>query len=51
MDGSKEFHLHASTVQMSRLDVIKLEEQLDHMLKDRKTRDKGICPIRSEVFE
>lgn len=51
IDGSQEFRLHASATQTSRLDVIKLEEQLDQLLKDRKARDKGICPVRSALFE
>ena len=51
IDGPMEFRLHASAIQTSRLDVIKLEEQLDHLLKERKARDKGICPIRSALYE
>jgi dynein light intermediate chain len=35
----------------SRQDVIKLEEQLDQVLKERKARDNGICPIRHELYE
>lgn len=50
-EGPMEWRLHASPVQTSRSDVIKLEEQLDQLLKDRKARDKGICPVRSELFE
>ena len=45
IDGPMEFRLHASAIQTSRLDVIKLEEQLDHLLKERKARDKGKVPV------
>lgn len=51
IEGQQEFRLHASITQTSRSDVIKLEEQLDQLLKDKKARDKGICPIRSALFE
>lgn len=51
IDGQQEYRLHASATQTSRLDVIKLEEQLDQLLKQRKARDKGICPIRSALYE
>ena len=50
IEGPIEWRLHASAIQTSRSDVIKLEEQLDQLLKDRKARDKGICPIRHELY-
>jgi dynein light intermediate chain len=49
--GPLEFRQRVSLTPTSRSDVIKLEEQLDEMLKTKRARDKGICPIRSELFE
>jgi hypothetical protein len=42
---------HASLMMMARSDVVKLEEQLDQWLKDRKARNKGICQIRHALYE
>jgi dynein light intermediate chain len=46
-----EFQQHASLALTTRADVVKLEEQLDQALKERKARDKGICPIRHSLYE
>jgi dynein light intermediate chain len=46
-----QFRQHASLAMTSRSDVLKLEEQLDAMLKEQKARDKGICPIRHRLYE
>jgi dynein light intermediate chain, axonemal len=34
----------------SRFDVIKLQEQLDNKLKERKARETGLCPVREELY-
>jgi dynein light intermediate chain len=34
----------------TRLDVINLQEQLDHMLQKRQARETGICPVRRELY-
>jgi dynein light intermediate chain len=46
-----EFRQHAALALTTRSDVLKLEEQLDLWLKERKARDKGICPIRHGLYE
>lgn len=50
-EANQEYDQHVSITPTSRSDVIKLEEQLEQLLKDKKARDKGICPIRSGLFE
>ena len=39
-----------STVPATRLDVIRLQEQLDTLLMQRQARDSGVCAVRSELF-
>lgn len=39
-----------STIPASRLDVIRLQEQLDTLLMQRQARDAGICAVRSQLF-
>jgi dynein light intermediate chain len=51
MHEQMEFRQHASLTMTTRSDVVKLEEQLDLWLKERKARDKGICPIRHALYE
>lgn len=51
IDGNYQMLQHVSTSLTSRSDVLKLEEQLDALLKERKARDKGICPIRHALYE
>lgn len=34
----------------SRMDVIKLQEQLDNKIKERKARETGICAVREELY-
>ncbi|EAY07276.1 hypothetical protein TVAG_240770 [Trichomonas vaginalis G3] len=41
---------YVSTTPAKRTDVIELQAQLDKMLEERKARDKGICPVRSELY-
>ncbi|EAY00579.1 hypothetical protein TVAG_357850 [Trichomonas vaginalis G3] len=50
-DGTFDYIQHASTASASRSDIIALEEQLDHLLKEKKARATGICPIRAELFD
>lgn len=51
IEGNYQMLQHVSTNLTSRSDVIKLEEQLDSLLKEKKARDKGICPIRHALYE
>ncbi|KAJ3107497.1 Axonemal dynein light intermediate polypeptide 1, partial [Physocladia obscura] len=39
-----------SSTPATRLDVINLQEQLDHMLQKRQARETGICPVRRELY-
>jgi dynein light intermediate chain len=34
----------------SRADVLSLQEELDKKLSERKAREKGICPVREELY-
>lgn len=51
IEGNYQMLQHVSANATSRSDVIKLEEQLDILLKERKARDKGICPIRHALYQ
>ena len=51
IEGNYHMMQHVSVQPTSRSDVLKLEEQLDAMLKEKKARDKGICPIRHSLYE
>ena len=50
-DGTFDYMQHASTAAASRSDIIALEEQLDYLLKEKKARATGICPIRAALFD
>lgn len=41
---------YVSTAPATRLDVIKLQRDLDTLLEQRKARSNGICPVRSELY-
>jgi dynein light intermediate chain len=41
---------YVSTTPAARSDVIKLQQELDQMLLQRKARTTGICPVRSELY-
>jgi dynein light intermediate chain len=41
---------YVSTAPATRSDVVKLQQELDKMLKQRKARLTGICPVRSELY-
>ena len=48
-DG-QDYVQHVSTAAAPRTDVIKLQQELDRMLEERKARATGICPVRSELY-
>lgn len=48
-DG-QDYVQHVSTAAAPRTDVIKLQQELDMMLQERKARATGICPVRSELY-
>jgi dynein light intermediate chain len=39
-----------SSTPATRLDVVNLQEHLDHQLQARQARETGICPIREELY-
>lgn len=41
---------YVSSTPATRLDVINLQEQLDHQLQQRQARETGICPVREELY-
>ena len=41
---------YVSSNPATRLDVINLQENLDHQLKARQARETGICPVRQELY-
>lgn len=41
---------YVSSTPATRLDVINLQEQLDHQLQLRQARETGICPVREELY-
>uniref|UniRef100_A0A6U4F4S2 Uncharacterized protein n=1 Tax=Phaeomonas parva TaxID=124430 RepID=A0A6U4F4S2_9STRA len=41
---------YVSSTPATRLDVVNLQEQLDHRLQQRQARETGICPIREELY-
>lgn len=41
---------YVSSTPATRLDVINLQEQLDHQLQSRQARETGICPVREELY-
>ena len=41
---------YVSIAPATRSDVVKLQTQLDSLLQQRKARNTGICPIRSELY-
>jgi dynein light intermediate chain, axonemal len=41
---------YVSSTPATRLDVVTLQEHLDHQLQARQARETGICPIREELY-
>ena len=41
---------YVSSTPATRLDVVNLQERLDHQLQSRQARETGICPIREELY-
>lgn len=41
---------YVSSTPATRLDVVNLQEQLDHQLQSRQARETGICPVREELY-
>jgi dynein light intermediate chain len=41
---------YVSSTPATRLDVVNLQEQLDHQLQHRRARETGICPVRDELY-
>lgn len=41
---------YVSSTPATRLDVVNLQEALDHRLQQRQARETGVCPIREELY-
>lgn len=41
---------YVSSTPATRLDVVNLQEHLDHQLQSRQARETGICPVREELY-
>jgi len=41
---------YVSSTPATRMDVLTLQEQLDHQLQSRQARETGICPVREELY-
>ena len=41
---------YVSSTPATRLDVVNLQERLDHALQARQARETGICPVREELY-
>ena len=48
--NNEKFIQYVSTTPSKRSDVVELQKQLEEMLKQRKARETGICPVRSELY-
>ena len=41
---------YVSSTPATRLDVVNLQEHLDHQLQARQARETGVCPVREELY-
>lgn len=41
---------YVSSTPATRLDIVNLQEHLDHQLQSRQARETGICPVREELY-
>ncbi|GMI62510.1 hypothetical protein ScalyP_jg5715 [Parmales sp. scaly parma] len=49
-DSGQLWVQYVSSVPATRLDVVNLQEALDHKLQQRQARETGICPVREELY-
>lgn len=49
-EGGQLWVQNVSSTPATRLDVINLQEKLDHNLQQRQARETGICPVREELY-
>lgn len=49
-EDGQDYIQYVSTQPATRTEVVKLQQQLDQMLQQRKARETGICPVRSELY-
>lgn len=50
IENERKMIQYVSTAAATRLDVIQLQEALDHKLMERQARETGICPVREELY-
>jgi dynein light intermediate chain len=41
---------YVSSTPATRLDVVNLQQHLDHNLQSRQARETGVCPVREELY-
>lgn len=51
LQDEKHFIQYASSELATRVDVSRLRETLDARLLQRQAREKGICPVREDLFQ
>ncbi|NXE25078.1 IDLC protein, partial [Ardeotis kori] len=49
-EGRQKWVQEVSSAPSTRLDVVRLQEQLERQLQQRQARDTGICPVRRELY-
>jgi len=49
-DNGQLWVQYVSSTPATRLDVVNLQEKLDHTLQARQARETGICPVRAELY-
>jgi dynein light intermediate chain len=49
-ENNEDLIQYVSTTPAAKSDVVKLQQQLDAALQQRKARETGLCPIRSELY-
>ena len=50
VEQGKHYIQYVSHQPASRVDVARLREMLDQKLMERQARERGICPVREELF-
>ncbi|NXE13193.1 IDLC protein, partial [Lophotis ruficrista] len=49
-EGRQKWVQEVSSAPSTRLDVVRLQEQLERQLQQRQARETGICPVRRELY-
>ncbi|KAH0788909.1 33 kDa inner dynein arm light chain, axonemal [Histomonas meleagridis] len=49
-ENGQDYIQYVSSTPASRTDVIHLQQELEKMISQRKARESGICPVRSQIY-